>query len=113
LSASEEVELVEYILKMLDLGWPITIGLLRQKVSEICQDKPNPFTHGIPRQRWLRWFRRRHLKLTFRSSQGLEVNMAKNLCPENVVSLFGNLQSLYATQSYPPDHIWNCDELGA
>jgi hypothetical protein len=112
LSAREEAELVEYILKMQDLGWPMTTGLLRLKVAQICQDRPHPFTHGIPGQGWLRWFRRRHPELTLRSSQGLEVNRAKNLCPENVASLFGNLQILYAQHSYAPDHIWNCDETG-
>jgi hypothetical protein len=83
------------------------------KVAEICQDRSNLFTHGIPGQGWLRWFRIRHPELTLRSSQGLEVNRAKNLCPQNVASLYGNLQILYAQHCYPPDHIWNCDESGA
>jgi hypothetical protein len=113
LTAAEELELVEYILKMQDLGWPMTIGLLRLKVAEICQDRSNPFIDGIPGQGWLRWFRRRHLELSLRASQGLEVNRARNLCPQNVASLLGNLQILYAEHSYPPDHIWNCDESGA
>jgi hypothetical protein len=113
LTAAEEEELVEYILKMQDLGWPMTIGLLRLKVAEICQDRSNPFTHGIPGQGWLQWFRRRHPQLTLRASQGLEVNRAKNLCPQNVASLYGNLENLYAQHCYPPDHIWNCDESGA
>ena len=38
------------------------------------------------------------------------MNRARNLCPQHVASLFGNLNFLYATQSYPADHIWNCDE---
>jgi hypothetical protein len=41
------------------------------------------------------------------------VKRARNLCPENVASLFGNLQLFYSTHSYLPDHIWNCDEAGA
>ena len=32
----EEDELVDYIVKMQSLGWPITIGLVRLKVAEIC-----------------------------------------------------------------------------
>jgi hypothetical protein len=97
---------------MQNLGWPMTIGMVRLKVAEICQDRPNPFTHGILGQGWLCWFKKRHPELILRSSQGLEVNRAKNLCPQNVASLFGNLQLLYAAHSYPPDHIWNCDEAG-
>jgi hypothetical protein len=91
----------------------MTIGLLRLKVAQICQDRPNPFNHGIPGQGWLRWFKIRHPKLALRSFQGLEVNKAKNLCLENIASWFGNLQILYAKHSYLPDHIWNCNEIGA
>jgi hypothetical protein len=79
LSNKEEAELVDYILKMQDLGWPMTIGLVRLKVAQICQDRSKPFTNGILGQGWLRWFRRRHPELTLRSSQGLEVKRARNL----------------------------------
>jgi hypothetical protein len=72
-----------------------------------------PFIHGIPRQRWLRCFKKRHPKLILIASQDLKVNKAKNLCPQNITSLFGNLELLYAKHSYPPNHIWDCDELGA
>ena len=49
LCKSEEAQLVEYILKMQNLGWPMIIGLVRLKVADICHDRPNPFTYGIPR----------------------------------------------------------------
>ena len=45
----EEEQLVDYIMNMQSLEWPMTIGLVRLKVAEIFQDMPNPFTHRIPR----------------------------------------------------------------
>jgi hypothetical protein len=72
LNNKEEAELVDYILKMQDLGWPMIIGLIRLKVAQICQDRPNPFTNGILGQGWLRWFRRRHPELILSRPRGEE-----------------------------------------
>lgn len=113
LTTFEEADLEAYVLKMQDLGWPLTVGQLRLKVAEIVQDRVNPFTNGILGAGWLRWFRRRHPTLTLRSTQGLEVNRARNFCPENVATFYHNLQTLYVQHAYAPDHIWNCDESGA
>jgi hypothetical protein len=74
LTVQEEAELEEYLLKMQDLGYPLTIGQLRLKVAEIVQTRPNPFTHGIPGIGWLHWFRRRHANLVLRCTQGLDTN---------------------------------------
>ena len=54
-----------------------------------------------------------HPELSLRIAQGLEVNRARNLCPQNVASLFGNLNFLYVTHSYHANHIWNYDEARA
>jgi hypothetical protein len=74
LTFEEEAELEDYLLKMQDLGYPLTIGQLRLKVAEIVQTRPNPFTHGIPGIGWLHWFRRRHANLVLRCTQGLDTN---------------------------------------
>ena len=34
------------------------------------------------------------------------------LCLATTETLYSNLEYLYATYNYPPDHIWNCDESG-
>jgi hypothetical protein len=109
----EESSLEQYLLQMQELGYPLTIGQLRLKVAEMVETRHNPFRNGIPGVGWLRWFRRRHPNLSLRSTQGLEVNRARNLCPENVASLYHNLQTLYARHNYSADHIWNYDESGA
>jgi hypothetical protein len=112
LSVQEESDLIQYLLKMQDLGYPLTVGDLRLKVAEIIETRVNPFTNNIPRAGWLRWFRCRHPELVLRSSQGLEVNRARGLCPENVQNFYHNLLTLYDLHKYGPRQIWNCDESG-
>jgi hypothetical protein len=79
----------------------------------MCETRVNSFYNGIPGAGWLRWFRHRHPQLVLRSVQGLEVNRARNLCPENVESFHHNLKSQYVEYNYDANHVWNCDESGA
>ena len=113
LSQAEETSFKQYLLQMQDLGYPLTIGQLRLKVAQMVETYKNPFRNGIPGAGWLRWFRRRHLNLALPSTQGLEVNRARNLCLENVSSFYHNLQTLYAQHNYNSNHIWNCEKSGA
>jgi hypothetical protein len=43
LSAAEEAQLVDYVLKMVELGHPISLGQLKVKVAELVQFRPTPF----------------------------------------------------------------------
>jgi len=113
LTVEEESDLEKCILQMQDLGYPLTITQLRLKVAEIVQTRETPFRDGIPGSSWLRWWRCRHLDLVLRSTQGLETNRARVLCPKNVASFYHNFQTVYAKYSYDEHHIWNCDETGA
>ena len=79
----------------------------------MIQERITPFTYGILGRGWLCWFRKRHLDLTRRQVQGLELARAKGLCAENVASFYKNLEELYQKYQYPLDHVWNCDESGA
>lgn len=109
----EENDLVQYLLKMQDLRYPLTMGDLRLKVAEIIETRVNPFTNNIPRAGWLRWFRRRYPELVLRSLQGLEVNRTRGLCLENVRRFYHNLLTLYEIHKYGPRKIWNWNESGA
>ena len=109
----EEKVLEEYMIEMIDLGHPLSIEQLHLKVALLTQKRPTPFTNGIPRPAWLRWFKKRHHALALRQSQGLDVARAKGLCPENIQTFYKNLEELYKKYQYPPEHIWNCDENGA
>ena len=113
LSPAEESLIVDYLIRMCDRGYGLSPRALKMKVYEITKNRSTPFKDGIPGGGWMRWFKRRHPELTIRASQGLEIARAKALCPENVKSLYDNLEQLYNLHHYPPERIWNCDESGA
>ena len=86
---------------------------LRLKVALLIQEKPTPFTDGIPGSGWFWWFKKRHPNLAMTQAQVLELSRAKDLCPEKVVTFYSNLSELYSKYNYPATHVWNCDETGA
>jgi hypothetical protein len=112
LTKIEEQKLVQYIIAMQDLGFPLSISHVKLKVAMITQDKDTPFTDGILGLGWLRWFKRRHPELSVRMAQGLDAKRAQGLCTENVKSFYDNLAYLYATYKCSPSCIWNYDESG-
>jgi hypothetical protein len=113
LSPSEEQQIVNYIIRMCEMGQGLSPTALKMKVYDICKSRPTPFRNGIPGGGWMRWWKRRHPELTLRVSQALETARAKGLCAENIKSFYDNLESLCTLHSYTPDRIWNCDESGA
>jgi hypothetical protein len=108
----EEQQVVEYVVKMQEVGFLITILQLRLKVALITQDRVTPFTNGILGPGWLRWFKKRHHELSLRLAQGLDAKRARSLCPDNVKTFYSNLRSLYDKYEYSPSRIWNCGESG-
>jgi len=64
----EENKLVQYLLKMQELGFPLTIGQLREKVGILIQSRVTPFTDGVPRARWIKCFKRRHPELAIKKA---------------------------------------------
>ena len=112
-TVDEEAALETYMIDMANYGHPLSTKQLRLKVALMTQERPTPFTDGIPRTGWLCWFKKRHPDLTRRQAQGLELDRAKGLCGENVASFYTNLEELYRKYQYPIDHVWNCDELDA
>jgi hypothetical protein len=106
----EEDLLVQYLLDMAALGYPLSQGQLKLKVATMVQDRPNPFINGIPGKSWLYWFRQRHPKLVLCSSQVLDISRARGMCKENVDTFYHNLEQLYAQHGYMPNRIWNFDE---
>lgn len=50
LTDEEESEVVQYLLNMQNLGFPLTIGQLREKIGILTQGKVTPFTDGVPAQ---------------------------------------------------------------
>ena len=113
LSTEEKNALEDYMVQMADYGHPLSIEQLRLKVALLTQERPTPFTNGIPGPAWARWFKKRHPNLALWQSQGLDVARAKGLCPAKVSTFYANLQELYEKHDYPSKRIWNCGESGA
>ena len=106
----EEKLLVDWMLKMADLGYLVSIGELKAKVFELTQTRYMPYTNGIPRSSSLKWFYWPHPYLTLWSSQGLEMVWPCRMCPKNVSTFYKKLRLLYAKYTYALDLIQNCDE---
>ena len=72
LTEPKEHQLVQYVIAMQNLGFPLTIYQLKLKVTIFTHGRDTPFTNGIPSLSWLRWFRRRHPELSLRLAQGFD-----------------------------------------
>ena len=112
LTDEEEKTLAQHLVDIQDLGFPLTIGQLREKVSILTQSRHTPFKNGVPGPGWVKCFKWRHPELSIRKAQSLEQKRAKNLCPAAVASFYENLQRLYEQNAYEAKQIWNCDESG-
>jgi hypothetical protein len=113
LTAAKDDELIEYILKMQRLGHLLSLIQYCMKVAKITQCRPTPFTKGVLGYDWIKWFKKRHPKLTLHVAQGLEHARAKGLCPKSVQSFYTNLEKLYAIHHYSSSRTWICNESGA
>jgi hypothetical protein len=51
-----------------------------------------------------------NLDLLLKVALDLEIGHVKGLCLANLNILYINLLEVYDIHSYPPSHIWNCDE---
>ena len=79
----------------------------------MVKERVTPFRDGIPGNGWIKWFKKRHQNLTLQHYEGLEFSRAQGLHPENVRSLYYNLEQLYSKENYFAERIWNSDKIGA
>jgi hypothetical protein len=68
LSPAEEDKLINYIHGMARYGHLLNLTELKIKVVEATQMRDTPFTDGIPRPGWLRWFHKSHPDISLRMS---------------------------------------------
>jgi hypothetical protein len=113
LSDEEELQLIEWLIYMVERGYGLTPTALKMKVSEITMSRDTPFREGILGGGWMRGWCLRHPELTLRVSQALETAKAWGLCEDNVKSFYDTLKTLYGLHNYSLDRIWNRDEFGA
>jgi hypothetical protein len=63
LSHEEEDQIVEFLIKMCDRKFGLSLSALKMKVYEITKNRWTPFKDGIPGGGWMRWFKQRHPEL--------------------------------------------------
>ncbi|MCO5581457.1 hypothetical protein L7F22_035342 [Adiantum nelumboides] len=112
LLTEEEDTLLQWIYLKCESGHGVSVLDVKLKVAEICQTRNTLFSNGIPGKSWWDSFHKRHPKLVFRVSKGLDQSRATRFRPEIVKSLHGNLQKLYDEHKYPPSYVWNANETG-
>ena len=113
LTKEEDEALCKYVLDMAEVGLPFTPIQLQQKAAEITQERPTPFTNGMPGRSWLKWFLYRHPEISFRYSQILNQKRARALNSNTTKRFYQNLSDLYEQYHYKACQIWNLDETGA
>ena len=97
---------------MQDVAHCVTLQMLKSKVEQVCRGRPTPFKGGLPGDKWWRYFKNKHPHLVLRTPQALDGKREKIVTKERCGTFYTLLQSIYARTSYPPSHVWNCDETG-
>ena len=64
LAPGEEQLLVEWLIKMNEVGHGLSPTTLKMKVNEITKFSWTPFKNGIPGRGWMQWFKQRHPELS-------------------------------------------------
>ena len=82
---------MHYLQEMVRVSYPLNITQLKAKVGELTQTKWTPFTNDIPRKSWIKWFKNKHFDLILHVFEGLDLNRARALCPQNVERFYNNL----------------------
>ncbi|MCO5572819.1 hypothetical protein L7F22_026578 [Adiantum nelumboides] len=91
LSIEEEDALLQWIYLKCESRHGVFVLDVKFKVAEICQMSHTLFSNEIPGKIWWDCFRKRHPKLVFRVSEGLDQSRATRFRPEIVESLHDNL----------------------
>ena len=115
-SEEEEKEIVDYAIKMADMGFGLTREDLRHTAYRLAEklEKSHPFQDGIVGRGWLDGFLARHPMLVLRSTQPLSYSRALSANPDTLKDHFAKLGSIYARLNIllKPMQIYNIDECG-
>ena len=114
LTFSEEEYLVNYVIKMAEIGY----GLCRNEVMQVAfkiaerSGRKHPFQEGAAGRSWFDCFRSRHPSLTLRTPQPLSLARAASSNEAVMSDFYAKLASLYARLNIlsKPMNIFNCDE---
>ncbi|KAL7396914.1 hypothetical protein ABVT39_013527 [Epinephelus coioides] len=113
----EEEALVNYIVRMVDHGFPLTRTIIKCLALEIIKERSQHtlvnLEKGPSDNLWAR-FKAHHPKLTTRTLDSLDRARVLAATPEAIEKffiLYENIVQKYSLQD-KPHLIWNCDETG-
>lgn len=113
LTKDKEEALVQWALKMSEIGY----GQTRVQISEMVkgildnQPRPNPFRDNRPGKDWWYAFLKRHPNVQLLVPQVLQSCRASACTPDALDRWFVGYEQFLLTHG-PVDCIWNCDESG-
>lgn len=118
LTAEQETELVQRIIRLSEVGYPITSKILRSCVYRYTKQNniSNPFTNSkeMAGRYWLKGFFSRNPQISQRKAQNLNPARAQKLNPFIVEDHFTKLQNILTEMDIidKPERIYNIDEKG-
>ena len=116
LKKEEEEELVQWTIKMAEVGY----GQCKQQVCIMVKKlldengRPNPFTDNYPGKDWWNAFLKRHPEIRLRTPQAIETYRAKACTPSVMNKWYTDYEQFLLVHNLidKPHNIWNCDESG-
>ncbi|KAB0799876.1 hypothetical protein PPYR_07756 [Photinus pyralis] len=115
-SSSEERELVQYVLKLEERLFGVTLRDLRALAFELAEknDMNHPFNKEkkMAGKTWLYAFLKRNNSLSLRRPEATSLARAKGFNKTAVGAFFNLLQSVYEEHKFKPENIYNVDETG-
>ena len=116
LTRQEEEELVQWALKMSEIGYGQTRVQILEMVKRILDNnpRPNPFRDNRPGKDWWYAFLKRHPNISVRVPQALQSCRASACTPDALDRWFVGYEQFILTHGLVdcPECIWNCDESG-
>ena len=118
LSPENEAELVSRIIRLAEVGYPLTKRILRKCVFNYCEKTRLPHTFSqekrLAGRYWLKAFLNRHPEITSRRAQNLNPARAQKLNRYIVKDYFDKLGKVLLEHDLmdKPERIYNVDEKG-
>lgn len=118
LSKQQEKDLVARIMRLADVGYPITAKIARHQVFRFCE--ANNIPHKFNREKelagkaWFKLFRKRNPELSLRKAQNMNPARAQKLNKFIVDDYFKKLETVLDEMDLKnkPERIFNMDEKG-
>nr|XP_023025875.1 uncharacterized protein LOC111513886 [Leptinotarsa decemlineata] len=114
LTSEEENILVQWILNMARMGFPVTKLQLMDSVSLLVKNlkRPNKFNNGHPGRHWYEGFLQRHPEISQRMAQNLTASRAA-VTKIKIQNWFGEISDYFTSSNIDirdPERIFNSDE---